>query len=182
MAKRLVVITLVVGAVAVCVCSCGRQQPEGADSSRRTQTAARQPSDPSALDGDTALTGDDAQQTSPEAHTHAGEQGHHDGATVELSGHLEEGVREVEVSAFMYGYKPDPIAVRRGETVRLVVKSTDVMHGLGIADLDVDVKVSPGQAETVEFAATQAGSFHMHCTQYCGPGHDDMHGELLVVE
>ena len=104
--------------------------------------------------------------------------GHHD----ELSGQMVSGVREITVEAFQYGFKPDPIVVKEGERVRIIAKSTDVKHGLGIEDFSINAELPPGEEKVVELTPDKAGEFHIHCTVYCGSGHGDMHGTLLVLE
>ncbi len=99
-----------------------------------------------------------------------------------LSGDLVAGVREVKVEAFRYGYRPDPIVVKKGEKVRLIATSTDVTHGLGIEGLGINLELAPGEESTAEFTAQTADEFHIHCTVYCGSGHGDMHGTLRVID
>ncbi|NQT46178.1 MAG: cupredoxin domain-containing protein [Candidatus Omnitrophica bacterium] len=103
-------------------------------------------------------------------------------ATSELSGQLQDGVRVVKVRAFKYGFDPDPIVVKVGEKVRLEVTSSDVRHGLGISDIDVNVLTLKGKTGVAEFIAEEAGEFHVHCSVYCGAGHGKMHGLLVVLE
>ena len=99
-----------------------------------------------------------------------------------LSGELKDGVRTVEVKAFRYAFSPDPITVKKGEKVRLLITSTDVEHGFGIRELGINEKIFPDKITTVQFDADKAGVYHIHCTYYCGPGHDEMHGTLKIVE
>lgn len=117
---------------------------------------------------------------------HEGEAGHHHkmhgGEESELSGVLHDGIRVIEVKAFQYGFEPDPIVVRLGEKVRLEAISSDVAHGIGIEDFGVNLVVPAEKKETVEFIAAKAGTFHVHCSVYCGPGHGKMHGSLIVIE
>lgn len=101
-------------------------------------------------------------------------------ADSELSGRVENGIRVVEVKAIRYKFEPDPIVVKLGEKVRLAVTAVDVEHGIAIADFNVDLQVPEGKTETVEFVADKKGSFHAHCSVYCGPGHGQMHGALIV--
>jgi hypothetical protein len=42
-------------------------------------------------------------------------------------------------------------------------------------------QTSPGDT-TVAFTPEQPGEYHFHCTVYCGPGHDEMHGTRFVRE
>lgn len=97
-----------------------------------------------------------------------------------LSGHVENGVRVVEVRSFKYGFNPDPIVVKVGEKVRLLLTTKDVMHGFGIADLEINVKIPPKKTTAFEFIPKKAGTYHIHCTIYCGLGHGSMHGTLVI--
>ena len=100
----------------------------------------------------------------------------------DLSGNVVDGVREVKVEAFRYGFRPDPIVVKKGERVRLIARSTDVTHGLGIEDLGINLELAPGEESRAEFTPEKAGEFHIHCTVYCGSGHRGMHGTLRVID
>lgn len=116
-----------------------------------------------------------------EEHMHQDEHMHTE-ESMTLSGSLENGVRMIKVEAFRYGFNPDPIIVRRGEKVRLDITSTDVKHGIGIAEYGINVVLPKAQTQTVEFIADKTGDFHIHCTVYCGTGHGNMHGRLKVLE
>lgn len=99
-----------------------------------------------------------------------------------LSGSLENGVRVIEVQAFKYGYSPNPIVVKEGEKVKLLLTSKDVEHGFGIADLNINVKIPPHKTTVYEFTPEKAGTYEIHCTVYCGLGHADMRGTLIVLK
>jgi heme/copper-type cytochrome/quinol oxidase subunit 2 len=111
---------------------------------------------------------------------------HHGTGTVErklsLSGKLENGVRIVPIKALRYKFEPDSIVVRVGEKVRLVFTSVDAEHGLAIPDLKVNFSVPMGRTESVEFIADKKGTFHAHCSVYCGPGHGQMHAMFIVTD
>lgn len=104
------------------------------------------------------------------------------GETLELSGRLENGVRIVEVKAYQYKFEPDPIVVRLGEKVRLVVTSTDVSHGIAISEFNINVPVPAGKTEDIEFTADKKGTFLAYCSVYCGQGHRNMKTKLVVEE
>ena len=118
-----------------------------------------------------------------DAHEHgdaaAGAMASEEGA---LSGNVVDGVREVKVEAFRYGFRPDPIVVKKDQKVRLIATSTDVTHGLGIEDLGVNLELEPGEERRAEFTPETAGEFHIHCTVYCGSGHGAMRGTLRVID
>ncbi len=104
-----------------------------------------------------------------------------EGAEREPSGKLVDGVRVVDVAARQFEFEPATVVVRQGEKVRLKVTSEDVTHGIGIEGYDIDEVLPPGETKAVEFTADEAGAHHVHCTIYCGEGHNDMHGELVVL-
>lgn len=70
--------------------------------------------------------------------------------------------------------------MKKGEKVRLEVTSQDVTHGFGVAALEIHRELPPNETQQIEFTADKAGRHHFHCTVYCGEGHDEMHGELVV--
>jgi cytochrome c oxidase subunit 2 len=42
-------------------------------------------------------------------------------------------------------------------------------------------EVIPGRYSTVWFQATEAGTYHLFCTQYCGTNHSQMIGDIVVL-
>ena len=68
----------------------------------------------------------------------------------------------------------------QGERVRIVVKSGDGFHGFGIKEFDVSREIARGDTVTIEFTADVAGEFPILCTEYCGDGHEEMKGQLVV--
>ncbi len=96
------------------------------------------------------------------------------------TGQLINGVRTVEVEAFRYGFKPDPIIVNEGETVELVAHSADVTHGLQITEFSVNETLNKDEVKKIRFTADKAGTFTIYCSIYCGPGHGNMTGTLIV--
>jgi cytochrome c oxidase subunit II len=93
---------------------------------------------------------------------------------------VEDGIRIIEVKASRYKFEPDPIVVRLGERVRLVVTSTDVAHGIAISEFNVKLSIPAGKTEDIEFAAHKQGGFRAYCSVYCGPGHGHMHANFIV--
>jgi len=98
------------------------------------------------------------------------------------SGAVKDGVRVVEYDAFQYGFAPDPLVVRAGEKVRLLVKSRDVSHGAMIPEADFSTDMPTGDRKPAEFTApARSGEYPVFCSVFCGPGHGDMRGRLLVL-
>ena len=71
--------------------------------------------------------------------------------------------------------------VPMGKPVQLTMISQDVFHSFSIPDFRIKREVIPGRYSTVWFEATQAGTFHLFCTQYCGTQHSGMIGTITVL-
>ena len=90
--------------------------------------------------------------------------------------------RVIEVLAKRFSWEPAEIQVTVGERVRLVLRTADGLHGIELKKFKINKEIPRGnKAVTVEFTASEAGSFLFFCSEYCGDGHDDMKGVLVVV-
>jgi cytochrome c oxidase subunit 2 len=68
-----------------------------------------------------------------------------------------------------------------GRPVQLTMISMDVFHSFSIPDFRVKREVIPGRYSTVWFQATEPGTYHLFCTQYCGTKHSGMIGEITAM-
>ncbi len=89
-------------------------------------------------------------------------------------------VREFTVTAKKYAFEPATFEVNEGDRVRLIVTATDTDHGIKIKKLQVDQLAEKAETTTVEFVATQAGTFTILCSEWCGKGHKKMKATLVV--
>lgn len=101
-------------------------------------------------------------------------------APLSLSGSVQDGVRVVQVTASQYKFIPDPIVVKQGDKVRIVLTSADVAHGFYVREFNFNVAVSSGETRSGDFVADKKGTFDVICSVYCGPGHVHMRGKLIV--
>ena len=77
----------------------------------------------------------------------------------------------------------DELHVPRGEPIRLVMTSQDVIHSFFVPAFRVKQDVLPGRYTEVWFTPTQSGRFHLFCAEYCGTDHARMgSGEVIVEE
>jgi cytochrome c oxidase subunit II len=90
--------------------------------------------------------------------------------------------RRIEITAKKFSFDPGEITLKKGEPVVLVLKSSDVAHGLRFRDLNVDVKVKAGGTAEVSFTPQKTGDFIGHCSVFCGSGHGSMAIKLHVVD
>ncbi len=89
-------------------------------------------------------------------------------------------LKTFKMTAKQWEFNPSVITVSQGDHVRLEIASIDVEHGFSIKDLGIDSKLKPGKTEIVEFVADKRGTFEFYCSVYCGEGHSEMEGTLIV--
>ena len=68
-----------------------------------------------------------------------------------------------------------------GRPVQLTMISQDVFHSYSIPEFRVKREVIPGRYTTVWFNATDPGTYHLFCTQYCGTAHSAMIGDVVAM-
>ena len=89
--------------------------------------------------------------------------------------------RVIEVVARRYEFEPAKIEAVVGERLRLTVVSADGPHGLEIKKFKVKRAIPRGTTPVeIEFTPTEVGQFPIMCSEYCGDGHSDMKGMLVV--
>jgi cytochrome c oxidase subunit 2 len=71
--------------------------------------------------------------------------------------------------------------VPTGRPVQLTMISQDVFHSYSIPEFRVKREVIPGRYTTVWFNATDPGTYHLFCTQYCGTAHSAMIGDVVAM-
>lgn len=89
--------------------------------------------------------------------------------------------REVPIVVKRFAFEPDRIEAAEGEHLRLVVTSADGVHGVEIKKFRVNKKVPRGgEPITIDFVASAPGEYPILCSEYCGKGHEEMKGTLVV--
>jgi len=91
-----------------------------------------------------------------------------------------ETIKEIKMVAKKWQFEPNIIQVKMGEKIRLKIKSVDVAHGFSLPQFGVDQQLTPQQETTIEFVADKKGEFPFFCSVYCGAGHSEMTGKLIV--
>jgi cytochrome c oxidase subunit 2 len=80
------------------------------------------------------------------------------------------------------GFQPREISVRKGETVRLAVRSGDGEHCFAVDELRVEKRVLPGRTTTVDVTPDRAGAFPFYCCLETGEAAEKQRGRLIVTE
>ena len=89
--------------------------------------------------------------------------------------------RVIEITVRRFAFEPSEVEATIGEKLQLDVRSADGVHGLEIKRLKVKQEIPRGgEPVTIDFTATTEGRFPILCSEYCGNGHDDMSGVLIV--
>jgi len=66
--------------------------------------------------------------------------------------------------------------------IKLVMSSNDAIHSFFVPDYRLKQDVVPGRYTEMWFNAPEPGNSTIFCTEYCGTGHSDMLGEIIVHE
>src|SRR5580692_4043963 len=64
--------------------------------------------------------------------------------------------------------------------VKFIMTSEDVIHDFFVPDMRVKHDIIPGRYTEVWFTPTVMGKHNVTCAEYCGKGHSDMQGTLIV--
>ena len=80
-------------------------------------------------------------------------------------------MHHIQITATQYAFEPATIQVTAGESVRLVIRSEDVVHGFSIPGLKIEARIpADGEPVTVEFVAPPPGHYDIACSEYSAPG------------
>jgi cytochrome c oxidase subunit 2 len=69
-----------------------------------------------------------------------------------------------------------------GRDVKLIMTSQDVIHSFYIPAFRMKQDVLPGRYTVAWFRATEPGTYHLFCAEYCGTQHSGMIGSIVVME
>jgi len=94
--------------------------------------------------------------------------------------------KEIDVDTFNWDFEPSEIRVKQGDKVILNFISLDdgvdgTGHGVAIPAFGYSSGAfHDGETATAEFIADKKGTFPFFCSVWCGQGHGDMKGKLIV--
>ena len=86
----------------------------------------------------------------------------------------------IRAEANPWKFRPEKIEVPVGSTVTFYVTAVDVQHGFKLEGTNINVQILPGQVSKMTATFNQKGEFPFVCTEYCGVGHQNMFGKLIV--
>ena len=86
---------------------------------------------------------------------------------------------DVYLQAQMWRWYP-VLKLRQGQTYRLHVSSLDIQHGFSLQPMNMNFQILPGYDHVLTVTPTQAGEYLVICNEFCGIGHHQMVGKLIV--
>jgi cytochrome c oxidase subunit 2 len=88
----------------------------------------------------------------------------------------------IKITAKKFEYSPSSIKIKKGIPVILELTSLDRLHGFNCPKLGVRTDIEPGKVSRVRILAQKAGVYEFHCDIFCGDGHEDMYGKIIVED
>ncbi len=89
-----------------------------------------------------------------------------------------------KVVAVRSRFAPERIDANVGDTIKIhitnIEQTSDMIHGYGIAEHNINVVMDPGETKSVEFVAKKPGVFPFYCTNFCSALHQEMQGYMIV--
>ncbi len=71
--------------------------------------------------------------------------------------------------------------VPTGEPVQIRMISQDVIHGLYVPALRIQMETLPGRYTDFWFKADTPGTYHLLCSEFCGTDHSVMGGSIIIM-
>lgn len=90
-------------------------------------------------------------------------------------------LRVVKISAKRFEFTPSEVRVKKGETVVLELTSQDRVHGFNLPAFKIRKDIVPRDVTRVTLTPDKEGTYPFHCDVFCGDGHEDMTGTLVVT-
>jgi cytochrome c oxidase subunit II len=87
---------------------------------------------------------------------------------------------EVQLVARMWRFDPRQIELPPGARVTLYLSTPDVVHGVQILGTNVNLMAVPGTVNLAELTFEREGEYLIVCHEYCGVGHQNMAGKIVI--
>ena len=75
----------------------------------------------------------------------------------------------------------DPLVLPANRTVRIEIRSADVIHSFHAPRLGLKQDAIPGHRRLIVTRVTRPGEYRLYCAEYCGRGHAYMQSTIEVV-
>lgn len=88
--------------------------------------------------------------------------------------------KHFKVLAKNFEFVPNELTVELGDYVSIEITSYEGNHGVAFPDFGTHVDLREGETKNLVFFADKQGSFYFGCSLWCGTGHSQMKGVLIV--
>lgn len=97
--------------------------------------------------------------------------------------HVPPGV-DAYMLAARYTFFPE-LVLKAGEPYRIWISSADVLHGFSLVGRDgsiqnLNLEIAPNHAYGATITPDEPGTYLIVCNEYCGLGHHEMKGRIVV--
>lgn len=86
----------------------------------------------------------------------------------------------INITAKRFEFSPNQITLKKGEPVKLLLTSADVVHGFFLKPLKIDEIIEPGKTTEVNLTPQTAGTYLLICDHFCGVNHAAMNMKVIV--
>lgn len=74
------------------------------------------------------------------------------------------------------------VKLQKGASYTLHLSSADVNHGFSLYPMNINFQVVPGYDYGLRITPNESGEYSIVCNEFCGIGHHNMVGRILVEE
>ena len=86
----------------------------------------------------------------------------------------------IKVTAKKFEFSPDKIVLHKGVPVTIELVSLDRKHGFAVPELGIRIDVKANETARLRVVPDKVGNFTFRCDVFCGDGHEDMSGKIVV--
>lgn len=91
---------------------------------------------------------------------------------------------EINMTLVRSHFNPEHVEINQGDhvvwNITNIERLQDATHGLAIPGYNINLSLEPGETQTLEFVADQAGTYTFYCSEFCSALHLEMMGYFLV--
>lgn len=88
----------------------------------------------------------------------------------------------IRISAKKFEYSPREIVLKKGVPMVFELTSLDRVHGFNLPDFKTRADAVPGMVTRVRLVPDKTGAFEFFCDVFCGDGHEEMSGKIVVKD
>ena len=89
---------------------------------------------------------------------------------------------ELHMVAKMWAFDPPEVRLPPGADVDVYLSALDVTHGMYIEHTNVNLMAVPGSVNAARVRFDKEGEYDVICHEYCGIGHQNMMGKIVIVK